>query len=124
MSVREINFSDSTDVNGDYTSQGETVYGYFEKAIINGSGLDNLVDHSVTITSSRFGNTITEEILNVDNNAGTDLILYPRTLEHLDTSGGNLSTHKRQFCAGHVTYTIADGGNAKAFSASFYFSDT
>ncbi len=124
MSVRKVFFSDSTNGSGAYTSEGdETVYGFFEKAIFNASGLDSGETHTVSITSSRFGGTITENILVVAGSTGIDMIKYPRTLEHLDTSGADLSTHTRPFCAGHVTYTIAAGGATKPFSVIFYFND-
>lgn len=56
-------------------------------------------------------------------NADASKIYYPRTLEHLDTAGSDLTTHTEPLIAGTVKLTIASGGATKTGSVILFYED-
>jgi len=59
----------------------------------------------------------------VQANITADKVIYPRTLEHLDTDGSNLTTHTYPILAGTIKFTVAQGGNGGAGSVVVFYQD-
>lgn len=112
-----IKLSGTTDSSGDATvNGGKGLYGWLECIDLEISALDATADITCSIQSTDSGNAY--NVL-VQANSQTDKRYYPRTLEHLDTDGSALSSHTRHFVNGIPRVVVAQGGDTKAFTATF-----
>jgi hypothetical protein len=89
--------------------------GWLESIDLEISAANATADSTVSIQSPDSGNAY--NVL-VQANSQTDKRYYPRTLEHLDTSGADLSTHTRHFIAGKPRFVIAQAGDDKAVACT------
>lgn len=114
MGIKIIRLAGTTDGSGDLTvNDTKAVKGWVEAIDLECSAADATADHTVSVQSTDSGNAY--NIL-VQANSQTDKRYYPRTLEHLDTDGTDLSSHTRPFVAGKLRYVVAQGGDSKACS--------
>ena len=110
--IEVIRLAGTTNGSGDLTVDASAaVSGWLEAVDLEISNCDATADHTVSVQSTDVGNAY--NVL-VQANSNTDKRYYPRTLEHLDTSGADLATHTRPFITGKPRYVVAQGGATKA----------
>ena len=118
--LRQIKLTVTTDASGDGTANSsEHVLGWLYSIIwVLGTfdaGVDGVVSCQIPNTPALAYNVATL------TNANANKVYYPRTLEHLDTAGTDLTTHTHPLLDGHLRLTVAQGGNAKTGSAVVYY---
>ena len=82
--------------------------------------VDGTYDDGVDLTMSCENGNLSYNII-VKANFNTDQMIYPRTLEHLDTDGSALTTHCQHVLNGKIKVTLAQGGNAKSGGFNVYY---
>jgi len=112
-----IKLSGTTDGSGDATVNANRGFvGWLECIDLEISDLAATADVTCSIQSTDSGNAY--NVL-VQADSQTDKRYYPRTLEHLDTDGSDLSSHTRHFVNGKPRVVVAQGGDTKVFTATF-----
>lgn len=117
--MKIITLSVTTDGSGDgNTTHTEHVQGYlYAVQLIDGSFADG-----VDVTLACLNTELTYNLF-VKANFNTDQMAYPRTLQHLDTDGTNLTTHCEPIVFGKPKVTIAQGGDTKTGSVRLFVRD-
>lgn len=117
MKTQKYRTSLTTTAGGAASAVVKTGRGILYKVFYEAGSFDTGVD--VTITD-----TDTGEVLLALTNAGTsNLMKYPRTLQHLNSDGTALTTHDYPLVHGTVTITIAQGGNATTGAIELYIAE-
>jgi len=120
--MRSVKISYTTATDGSATGTGAAVPGGgFVEAI---EYLPGTTDTGATVTvADVYGGTA--YTLWSKATAGTSNIrVYPRQLQVLNTDGSSLTSHTRMAITGAPKVTIASGGAAKAGSVIVWISDT
>ena len=112
----EITFTTATD--GTVTAYGRAVAGLVYAVQLVDGDLADGVDITLTVENEDLSMPV---LVKADFN--TDQMVYPRTLEHLDTSGANLTTHTMPLVYGRPKVVIAQGGAVKSGSVKLYIVD-
>jgi len=116
--MRRQKLSVTTDTSGDGTTTGQAIQARIHAVLWNKGTCDTGVDITVSVVN----NDVTNNLL-VAANADASKYFYPRTLEHLDTAGSDLTTHTEPVAAGQLRLTIAQGGNTKTGSVTVYYDE-
>jgi hypothetical protein len=113
--MRTIRIDLTTNTAGAATAFGEAVVGtLYAVQLIDGDFADGV---DITLTAERDDLSIA---LLTKANFNTDQIAYPRTLEHLNTSGADLATHCEPLVFGRPKAVIAEGGAVKTGAVVLY----
>lgn len=117
--MKIINISVTTDTAGDgTTTHGDLVQGYlYAVQLVDGDFADG-----VDVTLACVNNDLTYNLL-VKADFNSDQMAYPRTLQHLDSSGAALTTHCEPIVTGKPRVTIAQGGAVKTGSVRLFVRD-
>lgn len=116
--MKKLKISVTTDTAGDGSTTASNLLGRLWAVYWNKGTCSTGVDITVsTVQSEAAGNLL------VVANADASKMYYPRALEHLSTSGADLTTHTEQVIAGTVKLVIAQGGNAKTGAVTIFYLD-
>jgi len=117
--MKIVNISVTTDTGGDgAVSHTAHVQGYlYAVQLIDGDFADG-----VDVTLACLNDELTYNLF-VKLNFNTDQMVYPRTLEHLDTDGTALTTHCEHIVYGTPKVTIAQGGAVKTGTVRLFVRD-
>lgn len=117
MSIHRHKLTATSDTAGDGTATGQSITGklYAVKYLLGTSTSANMTVS--TVNSDGLANQL------VVSGVTASKMYYPRTLQHLDTSGADLTTHTMPLVAGVIKLTIAAAGSAKTASAILYIED-
>lgn len=115
--MKKVRLDITTDGSGNATVQSEDkdLEGLLYAVQLIDGDFDDGVDLTLT---SEDGNLANPLLTKADFN--TDQMVYPRTLEHLNTTGGNLTTHTMPIVLGRLKAVIAQGGATKSGSVVAY----
>lgn len=115
--MRSARVSATTDTAGDGIGNGTiNVLGVVHAIKWDKGTCDTGVDITVSVQKSdAAGNLL------VVANADASKLYYPRSLQHLDTDGSNLTTHTRPLACGTVRLVIAQGGNTKTGAVIVFY---
>lgn len=114
--MRKQKISVTTDTAGDGSTIGPNLLGRVHAIYWNKGTCDTGVDITVSTVNAEAAVNLL-----VVSNADASKIYYPRTLEHLDTAGSNLTTHTEPLMAGAAKLLIAQGGNAKTGAVTIFY---
>ena len=117
--MKKHKLSVTTDTAGAGTATGPNILGRLYAVSYNRGTLDAT---TTDITVSTVSSDGTANLLVVANVTASK-IFYPRTLQHLDTAGSDLTTHTQPLIAGVIKLTVAQGGNAGAGSVVIFYED-
>jgi hypothetical protein len=117
MAIHREKLSVTASTAGAGTATGPALIGklYAIKVLL---GTSTSVDVTVsTVNSDGLANQL------VVTGVTASKMYYPRTLQHLDTSGADLATHCEPLLAGTIKLTLANAGSGKTASAIIYYGD-
>ena len=114
-----VDITVTTDTSGDgTTTHGSHVQGYlYAVQLIDGDLADG-----VDVDIDCVGPDLTYILMDKDN-FNSDQMAYPRTLQHLDTDGSDLSTHGQHIVYGKPKVTVAAGGAVKTGGVRLFIRD-
>ena len=117
--MRILNIDLTTDGSGDaVVSAPNHIQGFlYAVQLVDGDFADG-VDLDLDCVSDN----LTYILLDKDD-FNTDQMVYPRTLEHLDTDGSDLATHTTPIIVGKPRATIANGGATKTGAVRLFIAD-
>ena len=118
--MKILDISVTSDGSGDgVTSAPNHVQGFlYAVQLIDGDFADG-----VDLDMDCVNDELTYILFDKDN-FNTDQMAYPRTLEHLDTSGADLATHTMPLIFGKPRVTIAAGGDTKTGTVRLFIIDS
>jgi len=117
--MKKYKLSVTTDTAGDGTATGPNILGRLYAVDYVIGTLDST---TTDITVSTVNADAASNLLVVANVTASK-IYYPRTLEHLDSAGSNLTTHDMPLIAGTIKLTIAQGGDTKTGHVVVFYLD-
>ncbi len=116
--MKKLKISVTTDTAGDGSTTALNLLGKLYGVYWNKGTCDTGVDITLSTVQSE-----TARNLLVVANADASKMYYPRTLQHLDTSGADLTSHTEPIIAGTAKLVIAQGGNAKTGAVTLFYTD-
>ena len=116
--MKIVTLSVTTDGSGDGTATSSHLQGYlYAVQLIDGDFADG-VDVDIDCVNDELSYILLDK-----DNFNTDQLVYPRTLQHLDTDGSALSTHCEHIVNGKPKVTIASGGSVKTGGVRLFIRD-
>ena len=113
--MKIINIPVTVDASGDGTGTSAHVQGYlYAVQLIDGNFADG-VDIDIDCVNDELSYILLDK-----DNFNSDQIVFPRTLEHLNTDGTNLATHCESLVFGKILVTVAAGGVSTSGSFRFF----
>ncbi len=111
------------DITTDTAGAGNATYGTHVQGYLYAvQFIDGDLADGVDVDIDCVNGNLTYVLMDKDD-FNTDQIAYPRTLEHLDTDGSDLSTHCLPIVSGKPKATVASGGSVKTGAFLLYIKE-